>query len=268
MAEFDRRYAQVGATTTTQTGAVVDEGLRSYMLTVYNYMCAGLVLTGLVAYFLFTQATTGDAALAAKSAAGVPIALKRGEFLTPLGAFLYLSPFKWVLVFAPVAMALFLGFRIFSMGVAGAQAMFWLFATLVGASLSTIFMVYKLGSIAQVFFITAAAFAALSVYGYTTKRDLSGLGTFLIMGVFGILIAMIVNIFLQSPALQFAISCIGVLVFSALTAYDTQQIKDSYYEYVGDAALAAKGAIMGALQLYTDFINLFQFLLNLLGDRE
>ena len=268
MAEFDRRYAQMGASTTTQTGVVVDEGLRSYMLTVYNYMCAGLVLTGLVAYFLFTQSVTADPNLAAKGANGLPLMLKRGEFLTATGAFLYMSPFKWVLMFAPVAMALFLGFRIFSMGVAGAQLMFWLFAALVGASLSTVFLVFKMGSIANVFFITAAAFAVLSVFGYTTKKDLSGWGTFLMMGVIGLLIAMVVNIFLQSPALTFAISCIGVLVFAALTAYDTQQIKDSYYEYVGDAALASKGAIMGALQLYTDFINLFQFLLNLMGDRE
>jgi FtsH-binding integral membrane protein len=268
MAEFDRRYAQMGASTTTQTGAVVDAGLRTYMLTVYNYMCAGLVLTGLVAYFLFTQSVTSDASLAAKSASGVPLALKRGEFLTPLGAFLFASPFKWVLMLAPLGMALFLGFRVFSMSVGTAQVMFWLFAAVMGVSLSTIFLVFRLGSIAQVFFITAAAFAVLSVYGYTTKKDLSGWGTFLIMGVVGLLLAMVVNIFLQSPALQFAISCIGVLVFAALTAYDTQQIKDSYYHYVGDAAMAAKGAIMGALQLYLDFINMFQFLLNLMGDRE
>jgi FtsH-binding integral membrane protein len=268
MAEFDRRYAQMGASTTTQTGVQVDEGLRSYMLTVYNYMCAGLVLTGLVAYFLFTQSVTSDPNLAAKTASGVPIMMKRGEFLTPLGAFLYMSPFKWVLMLAPVGMALFLGFRIFSMGVAGAQVMFWLFAALVGASMSTIFLVFKLGSIANVFFITAAAFACLSLFGYTTKRDLSGMGTFLMMGVIGLFIAMIVNIFLQSPMMTFVISGIGVLLFAALTAYDTQQIKDSYYEYVGDAALASKGAIMGALMLYTDFINMFQFMLNLFGDRE
>lgn len=268
MAEFDRRYAQVGATTTTQTGVVVDQGLRSYMLTVYNYMCAGLVLTGLVAYYLYTMSVTADPNLAAKGAAGVPLMLKRGEFLTPLGAFLFASPFKWVLMLAPVGLALFLGFRVFSMSVAAAQISFWLFAAIMGASLSTVFLVFKLGSIAQVFFITAASFAMLSVYGYTTKRDLSGMGTFLMMGVFGLLIAMIVNIFLQSPALTFAISCIGVLVFAALTAYDTQQIKDSYYEYIGDAALASKGAIMGALQLYLDFINMFQFMLNLMGDRE
>ncbi len=268
MAEFDRRYAQVGATTTTQTGVVVDQGLRSYMMTVYNYMCAGLVLTGLVAYYLYTMSVTGDANMAAKSAAGVPLVLKRGEFLTPLGAFLFASPFKWVLMLAPLGMALLLGFRIFSMSVAAAQISFWVFAAVMGASLSTVFLVFKLGSIAQVFFITAAAFAVLSVYGYTTKKDLSGWGTFLIMGVFGLLIASIVNIFLASPALTFAISCIGVLVFAALTAYDTQQIKDSYYEYIGDAALASKGAIMGALQLYLDFINMFQFMLNLMGDRE
>ena len=163
MAEFDRRYAQVGATTGTQTGVQVDEGLRSYMTSVYNYMCAGLVLTGLVAYYLFTMSTTGDATLAAKSAAGIPIAMKRGEFLTPLGAFLYLSPFKWVLMFAPLAMSFALGMGMRSLGVAGAQVLFWAFAAVVGASMSTIFLVFKLGSIANVFFITSAAFAVLSL---------------------------------------------------------------------------------------------------------
>ena len=268
MAEFDRRYAQVGGTASTQTGVVVDEGLRSYMLTVYNYMAAGLVFTGLVAYMLFTMSVTGDAKLAAKTASGLPAVLKSGQFLTPMGAFLYLSPFKYVLMFAPIGMALFLSFRIFSMGVAGAQISFWLFAGLVGASLSVIFLVFKLGSVANVFFITAAAFAGLSLFGYTTKRDLSGMGTFLMMGVLGLFIAMIVNLFLQSSMMTMIISAIGVLLFAALTAYDTQQIKDSYYEYVGDAALASKGAIMGALQLYTDFINMFQFMLNLFGTRE
>lgn len=266
MAQFDKRYAQVG--TTTQTGVAVDEGLRAYMLTVYNYMSAGLVLTGLVAYVLFTQAVTSDASLAAKSAAGAALAIKRGLFLTPLGQVLYTTPLKWVIMLAPLAFVFFLSFRVYSMSVAGAQIAFWLFAAVMGLSLSTIFLVFTAGSIAQVFFITAAAFACLSVYGYTTKKDLSAWGTFLIMGVFGLIIASVAQIFIQSPALQFAISCIGLLVFAGLTAYDTQQIKDSYYEYVGDATMAAKGAIMGALNLYLDFINMFQSLLGLLGNRE
>ena len=266
MAQYDNRYAQVG--TTTQTGAAVDEGLRSYMLTVYNYMCAGLVLTGVVAYFLFTQAVTNDANLAAKTTTGAAMAIKRGMFLTPLGAMLYASPLKWVIMLAPLAFVFFLSFRVYNMSVGAAQISFWLFAAVMGASMSTIFLVFTAASIAQVFFITAAAFAVLSLYGYTTKKDLSGWGTFLIMGVFGLIIAGLVNIFLQSPALQFAISCIGVLVFAGLTAYDTQQIKDSYYHYIGDATMAAKGAIMGALNLYLDFINMFQSLLGLLGNRE
>ena len=268
MAEFDRRYAQVGATTGTQTGVQVDEGLRSYMTSVYNYMCAGLVLTGLVAYYLFTMSTTGDATLAAKSAAGIPIAMKRGEFLTPLGAFLYLSPFKWVLMFAPLAMSFALGMGMRSLGVAGAQVLFWAFAAVVGASMSTIFLVFKLGSIANVFFITSAAFAVLSLYGYTTKRSLSGMGTFLMMGVFGIIVASLINIWVGSSMMQMIISAVGVLVFSALTAYNTQMIKDGYYELVGDGSLLTKGAIDGALTLYVSFINLFTSLLNLFGDRE
>ncbi len=265
MAQFDKRYANVG--TTTQTEVSVDAGLRSYMLTVYNYMAAGLVLTGLVAYFVFTQAVTNDPNLAAQGARGA-MQLKRGMFLTPLGAMLYASPLKWVIMLAPLGFVFFLSFRIYSMGVAAAQISFWLFAAVMGLSLSTIFLVFTANSIAQVFFITAAAVACLSVYGYTTKKDLSGWGTFLIMGVFGLIIASLVNIFLQSPMMTFVISSIGVLVFAGLTAYDTQQIKDGYYQYVGDAAAMGKGAIMGALNLYLDFINMFQMLLGLMGDRE
>ncbi|MGE0629077.1 MAG: Bax inhibitor-1/YccA family protein [Hyphomicrobiaceae bacterium] len=258
--------AQAGAG--ARTGVAVDEGLRSYMLSVYNYMAGGLVLTGLVAYFLFTQAVTGDAQLAAKSSTGAALAVKRGLFLTPLGVTLYTSPLKWVIMLAPLAFVFFLSFRVYAMSVGAAQITFWLFAAVMGASMSVIFLVFTTQSIANVFFITAAAFASLSVYGYTTKKDLTGWGTFLIMGLFGIIIAALVNIFLQSSALQFAISCIGVLVFSGLTAYDTQRIKDSYYEFAGDAAALGKGAIMGALSLYLDFINLFQSLLALLGNRE
>jgi len=238
------------------------------MLRVYNYMAGGVLLTGLVAYLIFTQAITTDMAFAAKNAAGQVMALKRGMFLTPLGAALYASPLKWVIMLAPLAFVFFLSFRIYSMSVSAAQITFWLFAATMGLSLSSIFLVFTGQSIAQVFFITAAMFAALSVYGYTTKKDLSGWGTFLFMGVIGLVLAGLLNLFIQSSALQFAISAIGVLVFAGLTAYDTQQIKDNYYAVFNDATLAAKSAIMGALNLYLDFINMFTSLLNLFGNRD
>jgi hypothetical protein len=266
MAQFDNRYAQ--STSVPRAGTAVDEGLRSYMLTVYNYMAAGIALTGLVAYFVFTQAVTQDPALAAQTANGATLALRRGMFLTPLGAALFTTPLKWVVMLAPLAFVFFLSFRVYSMSLGAAQVAFWLFAAVMGVSLSSIFLVFTGQSITQVFFITAIMFASLSVYGYTTKKDLSGWGTFLFMGVIGIVIAALVNIFLQSDALRFAISVIGVLVFAGLTAYDTQQIKDNYYSVVGNAQLAAKMAIMGALNLYLDFINMFTSLLSLFGNRE
>ena len=266
MAEIDNRYARMR--TGARTDVAVDEGLRAYMLRVYNYMAGGILLTGLVAYLAFTQAITLDPALAAKAATGGAYALKRGMYLTPLGAALYVSPLKWVIMLAPLAFVFFLSFRIYSMSVGAAQATFWLFAGVMGLSLSTIFLVFTGQSIAQVFFVTAAAFGALSLYGYTTQKDLSGWGSFLIMGVVGIVIAALVNMFLQSSALQFAISVIGVLVFAGLTAYDTQQIKDNYYAVMGDMTAASKAAIMGALNLYLDFINMFTALLQLFGNRD
>ncbi len=266
MAQFDNRYTPVGVG--RAEGAYVDEGLRAYMLRVYNYMAGGVLLTGLVAYLIFTQAITTDMAFAAKSAAGQVMALKRGMFLTPLGAALYASPLKWVIMLAPLAFVFFLSFRIYSMSVSAAQITFWLFAATMGLSLSSIFLVFTGQSIAQVFFITAAMFAALSVYGYTTKKDLSSWGTFLFMGVVGLVLAGLLNMFIQSSALQFAISVIGVLVFAGLTAYDTQQIKDNYYAVFNDATMAAKSAIMGALNLYLDFINMFTSLLSLFGNRD
>jgi len=251
MAQYDNRYAQAGR---ARTGvAVVDEGLRAYMLQVYNYMAGGLALTGIVAYLTFSMAVTSSGGARA---------------LTPLGQALYLSPLKWVVMLAPLAFVFFLSFRVYKMSVGAAQLSFWLFAAVMGLSLSTIFLVFTGESITRVFFVTAAAFAGLSLYGYTTKKDMSGWGSFLIMGVIGIVIAALVNIFLQSSALQFAISVIGVLVFAGLTAYDTQRIKDTYYEIAGDATMAAKTAIMGALSLYLDFINLFTSLLQLFGNRE
>ena len=263
MAQIDNRYAQRGFG--ARADVAVDEGLRAYMLRVYNYMAAGIALTGLVAYVMFTYAVTTDLALAAPS--GVR-ALHRGMYLTPFGQLIYVSPLKWVIMLAPLGFVFFLSWRIYKMSVGAAQLAFWVFAAAMGASLSSIFLVYTGQSITQVFFVTAAAFGALSLWGYTTKKDLSGWGSFLIMGVFGIIIASLVNIFLQSSALQFAISVIGVLVFAGLTAYDTQRIKDVYFEIAGDATATAKAAIMGALNLYLDFINMFVMMLQLFGNRE
>ena len=240
--------------------ASIDEGLRAYMLKVYNLMALGLAITGLAAWGLFSLATTGDPSLGVAQ-------VRDGLYLTQLGATFWTSPLRWVVMLAPLGLVFFLGFRINKMSVSAAQTTFWVYAGLVGLSLSTIFLVYTSASIVQTFFITATAFGGLSLWGYTTKRDLTGMGSFLVMGVFGLIIAMLVNIFLQSSALQFAISAIGVLVFSGLTAYDTQQIKEMYYEGDGEAVMGRK-AIMGALRLYLDFINLFMFLLHFLGNRE
>lgn len=254
MTEYENRYGQA-TTTTARTGAAVDAGLRSYMLGVYNYMAAGVGLTGVVAYLVYTQAVIigADGKMAG---------------LTAFGTALYASPLKWVVMLAPLAFVFFLGFRIQKMSVGTAQMTFWAFAAIMGISISSIFLVFTGQSITQVFFVTAAAFAGLSAYGYTTKRDLTGWGSFLIMGVVGIIVAAIVNLFLQSSALQFAISVIGVLVFAGLTAYDTQRIKDEYLAIRHDTTMVAKAAIMGALSLYLDFINMFMMMLQLFGNRE
>ena len=246
--------------------AMIDVGLRSYMLKVYNLMALGLVITGLAAYGLFSLATTSDPSAAAVLSNGAP-AIVGKTMLTSFGVMLFTSPLKWVVMLAPLAAVFFLSFRIQSMSVSAAQTTFWVYAGLVGASLSSIFLVYTQDSIVQTFFVTAASFGALSLYGYTTKKSLSGLGSFLIMGVFGLIIASIVNIFLASSALAFAISAIGVLVFAGLTAYDTQKIKEMYFEG-DDTMVAGRKAIMGALTLYLDFINLFMFLLQFLGNRN
>ena len=219
----------------------IDEGLRSFMLGVYNYMGLGLVITGLVAFVV----------------ASTP-ALHGPIFGTPL---------KWVVMLAPLGFVFFLGARIQAMSVSAAQITFWLFAAVMGLSLASIFLVFTGESIARVFFIAAATFGAVSLYGYTTKADLSRFGSFLFMGLIGIVIASLVNIFLASSALQFAVSVIGVLVFTGLTAFDTQRLKEEYlgsFQYAG-GDLAAKGAIMGALSLYLNFINLFMMLLQLFG---
>ncbi|HML43056.1 MAG: Bax inhibitor-1/YccA family protein [Hyphomicrobium zavarzinii] len=257
MAQFDSRYTQP----TTVGRADVDEGLRSYMLGVYNYMAAGVALTGIVAYLVFSLAVTNDPSAAAAT-------LRNGMGLTSFGVAIYTSPLKWVLFLAPLAFVFFFSFRAHAMSVGAAQTSFWIYAALVGASLSSILLVFTSTSIANVFFISAATFASLSVWGYTTKRDISGWGSFLFMGLIGVIIASIVNIFTQSSAMSFAISVIGVLVFAGFTAYDTQRIKDTYFEVAGNAEAAAKASIFGALSLYQDFVGLFVNLLSLMGNRE
>ncbi len=228
-----------------QSGAMIDQGLRAHMLKVYNLMALGLAITGLAAFGTHIAAESSPAFAQA----------------------IYNTPLRWVIMLAPVAMVFFLSYRIHKMSVSAAQTTFWIYAALVGLSISSIFMVYTDQSIVQTFFVTAASFGALSLYGYTTKKDLSGMGSFLLMGLFGLIIALIVNAFLQSSALDFAISAIGVLIFAGLTAYDTQKIKEMYYEG-HDATTAGRLAIIGALELYLDFINLFLFLLRFLGNRD
>jgi uncharacterized protein len=244
---YNNSYPQTG--TAARQGVAVDQGLRSYMLGVYNYMAAGVALTGLVAYAINQ------------------FAVQNGK-LTEFGNLIYKTPLQWVIMLAPLGIVIYLGVRSHRMSATWAQGVFWLYAAAVGASISFILMKYTGVSIARTFFVSAAAFAGLSAYGYMTKRDLSAWGTFLVMGLIGIIIAAIVNIFLQSSALQFAISCLGLLIFAGFTAYDTQMIKDQYYEVVGNVEEMAKSSIFGALALYQDFVGIFMNLLSFMGDRE
>lgn len=220
--------------------AEIDVGLRAYMQKVFGLMAAGTAVTGLVAFF--------------GAQTGLYLAIAQ-------------TPLIWVVVFAPLVFAFIFGMRIHAMRAATAQALFWVFSALMGLSLSYIFLRYTSESIASTFFIAAATFAGMALWGYTTKRDLTGMGSFLLMGVVGLLIAMVVNIFLASSALHWAISLIGVLVFTGLTAYDAQKIKEMYWEGDGEE-VGTKKAVIGALNLYLDFINLFIFLLQFLGDRR
>lgn len=244
----------------TVANAAVDQGLRSYMLSVYNFMAIGLAITGATAIGMFLLAVTQDPAQAAAT-------LKNGMYLTGLGKALYLSPLKWAIMLAPLAFIFFLSAGLYRMSATAAQFAFYAFAAVMGVSLSVIFLVYTGNSIARVFFVTAAAFGALSLYGYTTKRDLTAMGSFLVMGLFGIILASLVNIFLGSSMVQFVVSVLGVLIFAGLTAYDTQRIKAMYYELDDDGTMTRK-AVIGALSLYLDFINMFQMLLALFGNRE
>lgn len=221
--------------------AEVDEGLRAYMLRVYNYMASGVALSGIVAMVIASSPTMINV--------------------------IYGSSLKWLVMLAPLAFILVMSFGVNKLSATATQGLFWAFASVMGASLSSIFLVYTGTSIARVFFITTATFGAMSLYGYTTKRDLTGLGSFMFMGLIGIIIASVVNIFLASSALQFAISVIGVLVFVGLTAYDTQKIRNMYFE-ADNADVATKKAVMSALTLYLDFINLMIMLLHLFGNRR
>ncbi len=247
MAEWldpQQQQAQSGlGTSGVNAGAVAyDAGLRSYMLKVYNYMASGVLLTGIVA-MLFANSGMAQSVMV------------NGGIL------------RWVIMLSPLALIYAMNSGMNRMQTSSLQAMFWAFATLMGLSMSTIFLVFTGSSIAETFFATAASFAGLSLYGYTTKRNLTGMGSFLIMGLVGLLVASIINIFMHNSTMQWVISSIGVLIFAGLTAYDTQRIK-SMYQYVAGSDMVGKTAIMGALSLYLDFINMFQFLLSFMGNRN
>jgi len=235
-------FSQQGVGARTIDQAQLDEGLRAYMLRVYNYMGSGLALSGIVALAVFNY--------------------------PPLFNSIFGSGLGMLVIWSPLILLLVMTFGFKRLSPTALQGLYWAFCALNGISLSVLLAVYTSESVVRVFFITAATFGAMSLYGYTTKRDLSGFGSFLFMGVIGLLIAMVVNMFLQSTAMSFVISVIGVLVFTALTAYDTQRIKNDFIEYRMEGGLATKTAVMGAVSLYILFINIFQFLLMLLGNRE
>ena len=255
MAEFSTLRSQVGA-----RAAEIDAGLRAHMNKVYGTMSVGMLITALASWAIAGLATTTDPALATAQ-------MNNGTMLTGLGVALYTSPLKWVVMLAPLGMIFGFGAVMQRASASGAQLFFYLFATLIGVSLSSIFIFYTTFSIVQTFLVTAIAFAGLSLYGYSTKRSLSAMGSFMIIGLFGLIIASIVNIFMASTQMEFVISVGGVLIFAGLTAWDTQRIKSMYM--AGDSReVAAKKSIFGALTLYLDFINMFLFILRLFGNRE
>ncbi|HUB64730.1 MAG TPA: Bax inhibitor-1/YccA family protein [Methylocella sp.] len=261
MSDFDRNASTRWGQGATRAGrAEIDQGLRSYMLGVYNNMTIGLALTGLVALGAHMLAvTTMDSGLAVAHIGRIP--------LTAFGQALYLTPLRWVVMLAPLAFVFFFSFRINQISASTARGLFYAFAATMGLSLSTILLVYTGTSVARAFFVTAAAFGGLSLYGYTTRRDLAPMGAFMVMGLIGLVIAMLVNLFLQSTGFQFALSILSVLIFSGLTAWDTQAIKEMYYAS-DDYEVATKKSVNGALMLYLDFINIFQSLLFLTGSQN
>ncbi len=251
MSDFDRNMATRGFA--AQRAAELDAGLRAYMIRVYNYMAAGVALTGAVAWLTYLNAVTTNAA-------GQTV-------LTSFGQAIFGGPVMLVLFIGTLGLVFFMSFRIQQLNPSTAALLFMTYAGLLGLMLSSIFLTYTGASITRTFFISAASFGALSLYGYTTQRDLSPIGSFLVMGLFGLILAIVVNLFLKSTGLDFAISAVGVLLFSGLTAWDTQRIKEMY-SVNDDGTVAGRKAIMGALTLYLDFINLFLFLLRFLGDRR
>jgi FtsH-binding integral membrane protein len=253
MSDFDRNYASLRGVGTDRAVAY-DMGLRAHMIRVYNYMAGGVALTGLVAWFTYQAAVVTNAS-------GTIVGL------TSFGQTVFESPLKWVLMLAPLGLVFFMSFRINHLQASTAKLLFFVYAGVMGMSLAIIFMLYTQTSITRVFFISAATFGALSLYGYTTQRNLDGMGSFLIMGLFGLIIASLVNIFLKSSGLDWALSVIGVLIFAGLTAWDTQKIKE-FYDPQDDGTIAGRKAVMGALSLYLDFINMFMMLLRLFGDRR
>ncbi|KMW56332.1 membrane protein [Candidatus Rhodobacter oscarellae] len=267
MAEYQTyRAATAGVRT-----AEIDAGLRAHMNKVYGTMSGGLLITALAAWAIAGLAVTSDINSAAVNSEGFALMLREGQFLTGLGETLYATPLRWVIMFAPLAFIFFGWGALMRRGSAATvQLGFLIFSAVMGLSLSSIFLVFTGASIAQTFLVTAIAFASLSLYGYTTKRDLSGMGTFLIMGVVGLILAMIVNMFLGSAPLMFAISVLGVLIFAGLTAFYTQDIKTTYVSMAhhGDQEWLDKAAYDGALSLYISFLNMFQFLLMFMGQQE
>jgi uncharacterized protein len=259
MSDFDRNTARWGQAVPQAGRAQIDQGLRSYMLGVYNNMVIGLAITGLFAYGANMLAVTQDPAQAVAHFGHI--------YLTAFGQALYFSPLKWLVVFAPLGLVFFFSFQINRMSAQTARALFFVFSAAMGLSLSTLVLVYTGNSIARAFFITAASFGALSLYGYTTPRSLSAMGSFMMMGLFGLIIASVVNIFLHSTGLQFALSILAVIIFAGLTAWDTQAIKEMYY-VSDDYETATKKSVNGALRLYLDFINIFVAMLQLTGSRN
>lgn len=260
MAEFDTIRTRGAAV----SQAEIDQGLRAHMNKVYATMSGGMAITAAAAWAIANLAVTSDPT-------GATVALRDGAYLTGLGEVLFTTPLQWVVMFAPLAFILFGWGALMRRGSAAAVSLgFFVFAAVMGVSMSSIFLVFTPYSIVQTFLVTAIAFAGLSLWGYTTKRDLSGMGTFLIMGVIGLIVAMVVNIFLQSPAMMFAISAIGILIFAGLTAFYTQAIKTEYVAHAahGDQEWLDKAAIDGALSLYIAFLNMFQFLLMFMGQQE
>jgi uncharacterized protein len=252
MSDFDRNYAAARRSVGADRAIVIDAGLRAYMIRVYNYMAMGVALTGVVSWLTFNAAVTETAGRL---------------MLTPFGQMIYSGPASIVLLLGTLGMVFFISWRISSLSPSTAFTLFMVYAALLGLMLSSIFLVYTGVSVTRVFFISAASFGALSLYGYTTQRDLSAIGSFMMMGLIGLIIAMLVNMFLKSTGLDFVISAAGVLIFAGLTAWDTQRIKEMY-DPQEDGTIVGRKAVMGALSLYLDFINLFLFMLRFLGDRR